>query len=79
MLDLGQPWEPDPWECNDEAEERVLVAASQHIDELVTKLHSNEDSSSRWSSPKCDEKLKKNRQDGIPKQTQKQIDWAVSV
>ena len=86
LLGLGQPWEPDPWECDDEAEESVLVAASQHIDKLVTKLHSKEEpqhinelvtklqskeeSSSRWSSPKCDEKLKKIRQDGIPKQTQ---------
>ena len=86
LLGLGQPWEPDPWECDDEAEESVLIAASQHIDELVTKLHSKkepqhinelvtklqfkEESSSRWSSPKCDEKLKKIRQDGILKQTQ---------
>ena len=72
LLGLGQPWEPDPWEGDDEAKERVLVAASQHINELVTKLHSNKDSSSRWFSPKCNEKLKKNRQDGIPKQTQRQ-------
>ena len=79
LLGLGQPWEPDPWEYDDEAEESVLVAASQHIDELVTKLHSKEESSSRWSSPKCDEKLKKIRQGGIPKQMQKQTDWAVSV
>ena len=57
----------------DEAEESVLVAASQHINELVTKLHSKEESqhinelvtklhskeesSSRWSSPKCNKKL----------------------
>ena len=61
LLGLGQPWEPDPWECDDEAEESILVAASQHIDELVTKLDSKEESSSRWSSPKCDEKLKKIR------------------
>ena len=63
---------PDPWECDDEAE---VVAAPQHINELVTKLHSKEESSSRWSSPKCNEKLNKIRQHGIPKQT----DWAVSV
>lgn len=25
LLGLGQPWEPDPWECDDEAEECVLV------------------------------------------------------
>ena len=73
LLGLGQPWEPDPWECDDEAEECVLVAASQHINELVTKLHSNEDSSSRWSLPKCDAKFKKIRQDGIPKQTQNRL------
>ena len=79
LLGLGQLWEPDPWECDDEAEQSILVAASQHIDKLVTKLDSKEESSSRWSSPKCDEKLKKIRQSGIPKQTQKQTDWAVSV
>ena len=28
LLGLGQPWEPDPWEYDDEAEESVLVAAS---------------------------------------------------
>lgn len=70
LLGLGQPWEADPWECDDEAEEYVLVAVSQHINELVTKLHSNED---------CDKKLKKIRQDRLPKQTQKQTDWAVFV
>ena len=54
----------------DEAEESVLVAASQYIDELVTKLHSKEESQhinelvtklhskdGRWSSPKCNKKL----------------------
>ena len=28
LLGLGQPWEPDPWEYDDEAEESVLVAVS---------------------------------------------------
>ena len=62
---------PDPWECDDEAE---VVAVSKHINELVTKLHSKEESSSRWLSPKCNETLKM-RQHGIPKQT----DQTVSV
>ena len=60
---------PDPWECDDEAE----VVVSKHINELVTKLHSKEESSSRWSSPKCNETLKKMRQQGIPKQTDRTV------
>lgn len=40
LLGLGQPWEPDSLECDDEAIESVLIAASQHIDNLVTKLYS---------------------------------------
>ena len=78
-MSLGQPWEPDPWESDDEAEESILAAVSQHVDELVPKLQSSEEkSSSKWSSPKFDEKLKI-RQDRIPRQTQEQTDWAVSV
>ena len=41
LLDLGQPWEPDPWECNDETKESVLVAVSQHINGLGKKMHSS--------------------------------------
>ena len=88
LLGLGQPWEPDPWEYVDEDDDNALLATSQGIDKLVNRtveakvLTEELDSkrqSSRWASPKCDKKLKKIRQDGIPKQTQKQTDWAVSV
>ena len=78
MLGLGQPWEPDPWEY-DEDESSVLVAATQHMDELVTEELQSKEPSSRWSSPKCDEKLRQIRRDGVHKQMQKQTSWAVSV
>ena len=35
LLGLGQPWEPDPWEYDDKDKSSALVAASQHMDELV--------------------------------------------
>ena len=70
LLGVGQPWEPDPREYDDEDENTTLVAASLHMDELVAKELQSKELSSRWSSPKCDEKLQKIRQDGFPKANQ---------
>ncbi len=55
------------------------------MDELVTRslevkvAKESRELSSGWSSPRCDEKLKRIRQDGIPRQMHKQTEWAVSV
>ena len=50
MLGVGQPWEPDPWEY-DEDESSVLVAATQHMDELVTEELQSKEPLLRWSLP----------------------------
>jgi len=79
LLSLGQPLEPDPREYDDEDESSTSAAASQHTDELVTEELQSKEPLLRWSLPKCDEELQQIRRDGVPKQTQKQTSWAVSV
>ena len=78
LAGLGQPWELYSWECDDDAEESVLVAASQHIDKLVTKLHPKK-SSSRWSSPSAIKNLRKRLARWNSQKDAKTDWWAVFV
>ena len=78
LLGLGEPFEPNPWDISDsEADEKYFLMASQMAEKELTQ--SKPQSSDRWGSPKLSAKLDLLRKDGIPKSTQKQTDWSLSV
>ena len=74
LLGVGQPWEPDPREYDDEDENSTLVAASLHTDELVAEELQSKEPSSRWSSPKMRNFKRLGKMVFL-----KQTNWAVSV
>ena len=92
MFGLGEPFEPNSWDYDDnEVDDADLILASQNVESMLrTKViepsssHSESSvkktvSASRWSSPKCSVRLEKIRQDGVPVATQKQTRWALSI
>jgi len=72
LLGIGQLWEPDPWEYDDEDENSTLVAASQHMDELVTEELQSKAPGLRLSVMRNFKRLGK-------MVFLKQTNWAVSV
>ena len=85
LLGLGPPWEPNPWECEDEDEEDLMAFASQSCESKVDppspkriKRDSNPQRR-RFGSPVSSSKIEKIRNDGIPKATAKQTQWSLSV
>ena len=77
-LGLGEPFKPNPWDISDsEDDEKNFLMASQMAEKELTK--SKPKPSDWWGSPKLSAKLDLLRKDGIPKSTQKQTDWSLSV
>ena len=77
-LGLGKPFEPNPWDISDsEDDEKDFLMASQMDKKELTQ--SKPQSSDLWGSPKTSAKLNLPRKDSIPKSTQKQTNWFLSV
>lgn len=78
LLGLGEPFEPNPWDCdNDNINNADLLMASQVAEEEIPECKPQP--STRWGPPTSTIQLEKIRKDGIPKSTQKQTDWSLSV
>ena len=76
LLGLAKPFEPNLWDISDsEDDEKDFLTASQMVEKELTQ--SKPQLSDLWGSPKT--KLDLLCKDSIPKSTQIQTDWSLSV
>ena len=79
---LGQPWEPEPWECEDSEDEELLKDASMLLEDTPKAPASTlkkKVCDSRWGSPKTSSDIKSIQKAGIPSKTIQQTEWCLSV
>ena len=78
LLGLGKPFEQNPWDCDSASiDDAELLMASQVAEEEMPERKPQQ--STRWGPPTSTIQLEKIRKNGIPKNTQKQTEWSLSV
>ena len=78
LLGLGEPFEPNPWDCDsDSINDADLLMASQVAEEEIPECKPQP--STWWGPPTSTIQLEKICKDGIPKSMQKQTNWSLSV
>ena len=77
-VDFCWDWANHSWDISDsEDDKKDFLMASQMAEKELTQLKPQP--SDRWGSPKSSAKLDLLCKDSIPKSTQKQTDWSLSV
>ena len=78
LLGLGEPFEPNPWDCDSASiDDAELLMAPQVAEEEMSECKPQQ--STQWGPPTSTIQLEKIRKDGIPKSTQKQTNCSLSV
>ena len=80
LFGLGEPWEPNAWDYNDDETDEFMIKASQLVaDDGTVIAPKSEPKPSRWGSPQSLAAIEKTRRGGVPKSTMKQTDWCLGV